>query len=145
MTRRPTSAGFTLLELLVVIALVAVATAGVSLSLRDGTASALDQEAERLAALLESARAQSRTSGIPVRWQGSANGFTFDGLAGAVLPENWLGADTVVQGTASLLLGPEPIIDPQAVVLRSASHGGYSVRVATDGLRPFTTQAQATP
>lgn len=146
MTRGQTNAGFTLLELLVVITLVAVATAGVSLSLRDGTADALDREAERLAALLESARAQSRASGIPVRWQGSARGFSFDGLPpGAALPGNWLSADTVVHGTASLLLGPEPIIGPQAVVLGSASHSVHSVRVATDGLRPFTTQTQVAP
>ena len=41
--------GFTLLELLVVVALIAVATAGVSLSLRDSAQSALQRDAERLA------------------------------------------------------------------------------------------------
>jgi prepilin-type N-terminal cleavage/methylation domain-containing protein len=45
--------GFTLLELLVVVALIAVATAGVSLSLRDSAQSALQRDAERLAVLLE--------------------------------------------------------------------------------------------
>ena len=56
-------AGFTLLELLVVIAIIAVATAGVSLSLRDSSQTALEREAQRLAVLFESARAQSRASG----------------------------------------------------------------------------------
>ena len=55
--------GFTLLELLVVVALIAIATAGVSLSLRDSADSALERDATRLAALLETARAQARASG----------------------------------------------------------------------------------
>ncbi|HRN65296.1 MAG TPA: prepilin-type N-terminal cleavage/methylation domain-containing protein, partial [Alicycliphilus sp.] len=61
--------GFTLLELLVVIAIIALATAGVGLALRDSGATALQREGERLAALLESARAQSRASGAAVRWR----------------------------------------------------------------------------
>ena len=62
------SRGFTLLELLVVVAIIAIATAGVSFALRDSEATQLEREAQRLAALLESARAQSRSSGVPVRW-----------------------------------------------------------------------------
>ena len=43
-----------------------------------------------------------------------------------------------MRGPASLLLGPEPIIGPQEVVLQSADQPGRSLRIATDGLRPFT-------
>ncbi|MBP6357465.1 MAG: prepilin-type N-terminal cleavage/methylation domain-containing protein, partial [Burkholderiaceae bacterium] len=46
------STGFTLLELLVVVAIIAIGTAGVSLALRDASASSLEREAQRLAALL---------------------------------------------------------------------------------------------
>ena len=59
------SRGFTLLELLVVISIMALATAGVGLAMRDGGQTQLEREAARLAALLESARAQSRAGGIP--------------------------------------------------------------------------------
>ena len=45
--------GFTLLELLVVVAIIALATAGVSFALRDSQATQLEREAQRLAALLE--------------------------------------------------------------------------------------------
>ena len=55
--------GFTLIELLVVIAIIAIATAGVGLALRNTGQENLDREAERLSALLEAARAQSRASG----------------------------------------------------------------------------------
>ena len=58
--------GFTLIELLVVVALIAIASGVASLSLRDGTASRLEHEGQRLAALLESARAEARASlGLP--------------------------------------------------------------------------------
>ena len=74
------SVGFTLLELLVVIAIMAVATAGVSLALRDTSQTALEREAHRLAVLFESARAQSRASGIAVIWHTTPDGFRFEGL-----------------------------------------------------------------
>ena len=88
--------GFTLLELLVVVALIAVATAGVSLSLRDSAQSALQRDAERLAVLLETGRAQARANGLPVIWRtqdNSANpvqSFVFEGLPPPGLPQNWL-------------------------------------------------------
>ena len=69
------SQGFTLLELLVVVALIAIATAGVSLSLRGSADSALERDATRLAALMETARAQSRASGLTVVWRNTPTGF----------------------------------------------------------------------
>ena len=134
--RRP--AGFTLVELLVVVAIVAIASAGVSFALRDAAGAPLERDAQRLAALLESARARSRLSGQPVRWIATDNAFRFDGLSANALPQKWLAADTRVVAGGQLLLGPEPIIGPQAVVLSSADHPERSLRVATDGLRPFT-------
>ena len=135
--------GFTLLELLVVVAIIAIASAGVSFALRDSADTQLEREAQRLAALLESARAQSRTTGRPVRWQAIAGGFRFDGLPPDTLPGQWLAPTTVVTGPAVLLLGPEPIIGRQQVVLTAATPGGRSLRVGTDGLRPFAVTADA--
>ena len=131
--------GFTLLELLVVISIMALATAGVGLALRDGGQQALAREGERLAVLLESARAQSRASGVPVRWRVVDGGFRFDGLRANALPTQWLDSSTRVRGNASLLLGPEPLIGPQQVILVQPQYPEHALRVATDGLRPFTT------
>jgi general secretion pathway protein H len=145
--RRATVTGFTLLELLVVMAIVAMVSAGVGFAMRDTSQVQLDREADRLAALLESARAQSRVTGVPVRWRANATGFQFEGLPGSDLPTQWLDPDTSVapvpgtQGGVTLLLGPEPIIGPQALVLVSRSQPGKSVRLATDGVRPFALQA----
>jgi general secretion pathway protein H len=138
------SSGFTLLELLVVVAIIALGTAGVGLVLRDGAQGQLEREAQRLAALLESARAQSRSSGVPVRWVGSPQGFYFEGLATRTQAEPWLSASTQVgtspNGLATLVLGPEPLIGRQSVTLGSSNAPGQVLRVATDGLRPFAVQ-----
>ena len=135
------NAGFTVLELLIVVAIVAMASAGVTLSLRDGTEVQLEREAERLVALLEAARARSQLSGAPVQWRLEATGFRFDGLGSTQLPKQWLDPDTSAAPGATLSLGPEPIIGAQALTLKSRSRPGRSVRIATDGLRPFAVQS----
>ena len=142
--------GFTLLELLVVVAIIAVATAGVSLSLRDSAQTMLEREAQRLAVLFESARAQSRASGTAVIWRTTADGFRFEGLPPQALPTRWLAPETAVRGIATTVqLGPEPIIGAQAVELIStgepANQPARALRVVTDGLRPFAVQAVVQP
>ena len=136
--------GFTLLELLMVVAIMALATAGVSLAMRDSAQTQLEREAQRLAALLESARAQSRASGVPVRWQPTEAGFRFDGLPSESLPQQWMAPGVhaaLPQGRGALLLGPEPVIGAQQTWLSLASQPGRTLVVATDGLRPFAVQA----
>ena len=130
--------GFTLLELLVVVAIMALATAGVALSLRDSAETQLEREAQRLAALLESGRAQARMASVVVRWRTTPTGFAFEGLPGTTLPTQWLGADVQATTSAPLVLGPDPIIGPQQVRLVSISSPARSVTLATDGIRPFS-------
>ena len=134
--------GFTLLELLVVLSIMALATVGVGLAMRDGTQAQLERDAERLAALLESARAQSRASGVPVRWLALPEGFRFDGLPSPhPLPTRGLDPSTGVRGPGHVVLGPEPLIGPQQVTLVQSSHPEQALRVVTDGLRPFSVEA----
>jgi general secretion pathway protein H len=140
------SRGFTLLELMVVVAIVALATAGATLALRDSNTTRLEREALRLSALLESARAQSRTSGIPVTWRIQPQGFEFEGLAERRDPGDsmhgsrpWLDSETRAQivrptGAQTLVLGPEPLIAAQRLVLLQ---GDRQLTIATDGLSPF--------
>ena len=141
------SHGFTLIELLVVIALIAIGTAAVSFSLRDSAETVLERDAERLAALFESARARSRASGVPVKWHpqslnnsGAPSAFVFEGLPPPGLPRDWLTPTTRVAPDTAVTLGPEPLIEPRAVALSSLTRPERQVWVVTDGLRPFKVQ-----
>jgi general secretion pathway protein H len=146
--------GFTLIELLVVVALIAIASGMASLALRDPSASALENEAARLAALLESARAQSRASGVAVTWGPQAatettegkvpEGFRFTGNV-EDLPSRWQNEGVSAQlsgNTRSIALGPEPLIGAQRIVLRLNDR---IIVLATDGLGPFAVADNETP
>lgn len=141
--------GFTLLELMVVVAIVAMATAGVSLALRDSDATQLEREALRLSALLESARAQSRTSGVPMMWRSTGTGFEIFGNAPQKRERDpgrsWLSDGTRVMisqpaGAQTLVLGPEPLIAAQRLVLMQ---GERRLVLGTDGLSPFAVIPEA--
>lgn len=135
------SCGVTLPELLVVVSVMALATAGVSLAIRGGPAAQLEREAERLVVLLETGRAASLASGAPVRWVVTAEGFRFEGVAPASLPERWLAPGVGVSAGAGLALGPEPFIGEQQVQLMHVDAPGQTLRIRTDGLRSFAVQA----
>ena len=133
--RRAAARGFTLLELLLVVALIAMASAGIAFSLRESGEQLLEREALRLVARLDAARAQSRASGNAIVWQPDGEGYVFMGSAGpAEAPIPWLEPGTRVRDDKTLVLGPEPIIGAQTIELVL---GDRSLRVATDGLRPF--------
>jgi general secretion pathway protein H len=141
--------GFTLLELMLVIALLAVIVGMATLALRDGNANRLEEEAARLSALFEGARARSRAMGLEVRWlpRGEdGQGFAFVGLpAGTPMPAAWLDERTAAEiiGAPFVRLGPEPLIGPQRVILRIEDR---QLVLATDGMGPFLiTPSETTP
>lgn len=142
--------GFTLLELMVVVALIGLATATVVVSLRDSDETRLETEALRLGAVLDAARAQSRTSGVALLWQPGAEGYGLGPAGTAYAPvvqtqRTWLHPGTTVQivqppGAGVLVLGPEPLTPPQRLELRL---GETRLGLASDGLGPFTVQRDA--
>jgi len=151
--------GFTMIELLMVIAILAIAVSLVTLALPDGEAGRLEEEGVRLGALLEMARAEARVSGAAVRWaprrddqpatdaEGVPLQFRFVGLPSSLkLPTRWLDPRirAEVIGNSSVVLGPEAILPAQRIVL---SLEDRRLELASDGLGPFAvaTAASAPP
>jgi general secretion pathway protein H len=147
----PLARGFTVIELLIVIAIIAVAVAVVSAALPDSDSAKLEEEGARLTALLEIARAEARVAGVPVRWVPRADAdsastadavanYVFVGLPAALaLPSRWLDSRVTasVVGGTYLVLGPEAVLPAQRVELRLADK---RLELATDGLGPFSTE-----
>jgi general secretion pathway protein H len=120
-----------------------MASAGVAFSLRESGEQLLEREALRLVARLDAARAQSRATGNAIVWRPDGEGYVFMGSAGtSEAPVPWLEPGTRVRDDQSLVLGPEPIIGAQTIELVL---GDRSLRVATDGLRPFAVVPEADP
>lgn len=133
--------GFTLLELMVVVALIAITTAVVSFSIPDPSATRLEREAARLIAILESARTQARAGAMTVLWipesKGPDSDYHFEGLPAALMPSlKWMEPEVKAEvlGAKSIILGPEPVIAAQSVILRIDDK---QIIVSTDGLSPF--------
>ncbi|HET8869846.1 MAG TPA: prepilin-type N-terminal cleavage/methylation domain-containing protein [Aquabacterium sp.] len=140
-SKRRIQRGFTLLELMVVIAMIAITTAVVSLAIPDPTSTQLEREAARLIAQLEAARTQARAGAMTVLWVPQPTGpdadYQFIGLPPALQPPlKWMesGVSAHVVGAQSIVLGPEPVIGPQEIVL---TLGDRQITIATDGLAPF--------
>ena len=138
-----------MVELLIVIAIIALAVTLVSVALPDGDTARLEEEGARLTALLEMARAEARVSGSPVNWvprteadpltdlSGAPVHFRFVGLPTALaLPSRWLDARVSAQivGSRSVVLGPAAILPPQRIVLMLAEQ---RLELVSDGLGPF--------
>jgi general secretion pathway protein H len=132
------SGGFTLLELLVVVGLMALASAGVGLAMSSFDGRPLEQEAQRLAAHLDAARAQAYLQGEPVRWRPDAEGYWLGGQRhlwqnpGVVATR--LGGEDSQDQPLGLSLPPEPIMAATRIALVL---NDQRLELHTDGLGPF--------
>jgi len=135
---------------MIVVALIALAAGVVSLALRDPSSMRLESEAQRLITLLESARAESRVSGVAVSWVPARADeqppFRFvqgSGTQSKTMerPTHWLDPQVraEVVDAPAVQLGPEPLIGAQRIVLRLADQ---RLLVGTDGLGPFAVVAE---
>jgi len=124
--RTPNRAGFTLVELLMVVAIIGLAAGAVVLSVPDPRPS-VAAEAERFAARLTRAREESILTNRPVAVEATAAGYgfsVFDGADWSTLDEGPFGPEvwtpgTTVAPTASVrvVFDPTGVAEPASVTL----------------------------
>ncbi len=148
MARRP--AGFTLIELMVVLVIIGVMLGAVGLSIR-GADRSLQFEAERLAQLLSLAREEAQVRGAPIRLDADEQRFRFmirrDRQWQPILDDRdlrerpWEGPTTLQverpDGQGTIEFGREQVDAPFVLHL---SRGGNSVAIAANGLGSFVLQ-----
>jgi len=144
--------GFTLIEMLVVVAIIAIAASMVSLSVASSSARALRADAERLVDAFAVAQSEARSDGRAIRWRADERGWSFERAGrparlsaqddgpqtpdrfaqdAALRPQKW-GAAPVslrLQPDRPMVFGTEWIADP--LVLELASQGD-TVRIERD-------------
>jgi general secretion pathway protein H len=125
--RRAGCGGFTLLELLVVIVILAVAVGVVSLSAAPSEARLVEREAQRLAALFRLAQNEARALGRPIAWKADPGGYRFlVGGAEVDAPDNPLRPRAwpfPVHGVSApaLEFGAEPLLPPAEIRIRTGT------------------------
>ncbi len=70
--------GFTLIELMVVLVIIGIASAAISLTIKPDPLKLLRKDAERLSQLLQIAQAEARADGRPISLRADAKGFRFN-------------------------------------------------------------------
>ena len=114
------SAGFTLLELLVVVAIIGIAAVTVTLSVASREGRLVEEETTRLGALFRLAQDEARITGRTLVWEADRGGYRFRAADGEPLPDAgdgvlrarpWPFEVTQVEA-APIVFGREPLLTP---------------------------------
>jgi len=130
--------GYTLLELLIVIAIIGIAAGVLTLSMRGNDSRRLTEEGERLAALFRMAQSEARVGGRPIRWQADLTGYRFSTSGPDAAPiaeelrrERRWPFEVRRVARSQLIFGREPLREPAEVEIATA---GPVLRLSLDAL-----------
>ncbi|MCD0506188.1 type II secretion system minor pseudopilin GspH [Bordetella petrii] len=152
--------GFTLIEMLVVVAIIAIAASMVSLSVASSSARALQSDAQRLVDAFAVAQSEARSDGRVIRWRADERGWSFERRGrsprlsaqddgpqapdrfeqdAALRPQAWRAPPVAMRldPARPVIFGTEWISDP--LVLELAS-GGDTVRIERDAAGGYAIQ-----
>lgn len=113
--------GFTLMELLVVLVIIAIGVSTAVIALRPDTRGMVREEAERLVVLLDLASEESSLGGMAMAWVGREDGYEFQKRELTDLGPDW----TVVRGDD--LLHPRQL--PNGTTIRSIQVDGKALEL----------------
>lgn len=147
---QPRMAGFSLLEMLVVLVIAGILVSLVGIAYRSDGRQQFSEQAERMAVLFDEASDQALLDGSPLRWQASSQGYRFerrqdghwtpimDGLLG---PRQWsptgmraLPLHAPASAAGTLYFAAEMPSFPDGILLR---YGPRELQVITDGTGSF--------
>ncbi|TFY85609.1 type II secretion system protein GspH [Pseudomonas kairouanensis] len=128
--------GFTLIELMVVLVIIGIASAAISLTIKPDPLQLLRKDADRLSQLLQVAQAEARADGRPITLRTDAKGFRFtrrtdDGVGleafkgdNPLRPRPWESTPMQIdiEPRQTLVLNAEWINPPLRVVLSDGQH-----------------------
>lgn len=138
-TRTFLNCGFTLIELMLVLLVLALSSSLVVMSTRDTPQQTLEREADRLVNVLEAARAQARSNSTALLWQSDTQGYVVRALTD---PEPLLQVHTWYSpGTRSepstWVISAEPVQSAVRLTLLIDNAPSQPLSIATDGVASF--------
>lgn len=144
-TGRPQHAGFTLIEILVAMAVIAVMSAMLVFAASPSDGTRARTEARRLAALLEHALAEARASGQSIAWSPASGGYAFfrkgeDGEWVAFSDDSMYRRRSLPDGVLlrDVAVESHPIRDGERIVLSPYGLAGAIAATVSAGDTAFT-------
>ncbi len=138
------STGHTLIELVVVLAIIGIAAGAVSLSMSSIDGRRVDNEVDRLGALFRLAQDEARATGRTITWQADTGGYRFtangrdrpDAADDPLRPRAWP-FEVVSIDAPVLRFGLEPLLEPAQIRIDTPSR---HLRLALDALGSLSIQ-----
>ena len=144
-TREPRQKGFTLIELMVVLVIIGIASAVVGLNIHPDPMQSLRKDAQRLAQLLQIAQTEAQADGRPISWSADTQGYRFSRRAddgqrdqfsadSQLRPRAWqtTAMQVRIEPKQRLLLTAEWVSEPLQILLSDGQHS-ISVQRSANG------------